>query len=193
MRCVNYAGIEMRIGILGSTRGTHLAALHDALQDDIKIVISNKADAGILQRAKERNLNTLHILSKGLTREAFDAQVTSVLEKENVELIVLIGYMRILSSSFVNHWQNKIINVHPSLLPLHAGLMDLQVHQAVLDAKENQTGCTVHYVIEEVDAGPVILQKRCKVLEDDTAANLKARVQSLESAALIEAIKLIRT
>lgn len=182
----------MRIAILGSTRGTHLPTLHGVLQDEIKIVISNNPNAGILARAKECNIKTSHINAKGLSREDYDQQISNVLEAMGIELIILVGYMRILSNAFVDKWRNKIINVHPSLLPLHSGLMDLQVHQAVLDAKEKQTGCTVHYVTEKVDSGPIILQKTCDVYSTDTVETLKARVQILEGKALLEAINIIR-
>ena len=99
--------------------------------------------------------------------------------------LLSVGYMRILSAEFVTEWNNKVINVHPSLLPAFAGKMDLEVHQAVLD----ETGCTIHYVTPEVDEGPVLLQKKCAVLKNDTAESLKNRVQLLEGAALVEAIQ----
>jgi phosphoribosylglycinamide formyltransferase-1 len=111
--------------------------------------------------------------------------------ERDVELVVLIGYMRILSPEFVTAWENKIINVHPSLLPDFAGGMGNAVHQAVLDAGKAETGCTVHYVTEEVDAGPIVVQKRCAVLPDDTVESLKVKVQELEAVALIEAINQI--
>lgn len=192
MRCENYVVTKMRIAILGSTRGTHLPALHDALKDEIKIVISNKADSGILDRARERYLEALHINAKDVSREVYDEKISQVLREHHIDLIVLIGYMRILTPAFVKQWQNKIINVHPSLLPKYAGLMDQQVHQAVLNAHETETGCSVHYVTEQVDSGPVILQKKCSVLANDTIESLKQRVQNFESTALLEAITIIR-
>ncbi len=181
----------IRLAILGSTRGTNLAALVAAiaakqLPATIEIVISNKKDALILERAKAAGLYAVFVDPTHLTRAEYDAKVSALLT--NVDLIVLIGYMRILSADFVHAWKNKIINVHPSLLPLHAGLMNLDVHRAVLAAGEMSTGCSVHYVTEEVDAGPVILQKQCEVLPGDTAESLRARVQALEGAALVEAI-----
>lgn len=183
----------IKLGILGSTRGTNLLSLIEAiaaykLSASIEIVISNKASAVILDRAKSYHLPTQFIDPTGLSRENFDKEVSAVLHQYEVDLVVLIGYMRILSADFVREWQDKIINVHPSLLPAHAGLMDLTVHQAVLSAKEKETGCTVHYVTEEVDAGPILLQKKCSVLVGDTAESLKERVQSLEGEALVEAI-----
>lgn len=186
----------IRLGILGSTRGTNLTAIAKAIEAEvlkasIEIVVSNKPDALILEKAKAFNLPAIYLPSKGLTREAYDHQLTSLLKRYQVDLVVLIGYMKILSSEFTECWSNQIINIHPSLLPAFAGLMDLDVHRAVLVAGEKQSGCTVHFVTEEVDAGPIILQKSCKVLENDTPELLKSRIQQLEGALLVDAIKVI--
>jgi phosphoribosylglycinamide formyltransferase-1 len=183
----------IRLGVLGSTRGTNLQALLNAinagtLAAEIAIVISNKADALILNLARTANIATQFISATGLTREAYDAQLHASLQAAGVDLVVLIGYMRILSREFVQQWQGKILNVHPSLLPAYAGLMDRQVHAAVLAAKEKETGCTVHWVTAEVDAGPILLQRTCPVSANDTVDELKARVQALEGEALIAAI-----
>ncbi len=185
-----------RLAILGSTRGSNLLPIIKAIDDGllparIEIVISNKREALILTRAQEAGLNTQFIDAAGLTREAFDANVSAVLQAHEIDLIVLIGYMRILSAEFVQRWRNKIINVHPSLLPAFAGQMDLAVHEAVLAAGVSETGCTVHYVTEEVDAGPIVLQESCHVAKDDTAESLKQRVQALEGKALVQAIQII--
>lgn len=186
----------IRLAVLGSTRGTNLNALVAAIHDhqlaaSIELVMSNKADAPILEKATHFGLKAIFADPKGLSREEYDEYLSQVLKQYDIELIVLIGYMRILSSSFVLAWKNKIINIHPSLLPAYAGLMNLEVHQAVIDAAENETGCTVHFVTEEVDAGPILLQKRCPVFANDTPDLLKERVQQLEGGALIEAIKKI--
>lgn len=183
----------MRLAILGSTRGTNLDAIVSAIKQqridaNIVNVISNKKDALILQRAQSFGLPYELIESRAITREDFDELISKRLVACDVDLIVLIGYMRILSATFVSRWENKIINVHPSLLPHFAGLMDLDVHRAVLAAKHKTTGCTVHYVTAEVDNGPILVQKRCAVLTEDTAEILKARVQALEGEALVEAI-----
>jgi len=103
---------------------------------------------------------------------------------------MLVGFMRIVSAEFCREWQGRIINVHPSLLPKHAGGMDLEVHRAVLEAQEEESGCTVHIVTEEVDGGPVVVQPRVKVLSGDTPESLKARVQAEEGPALLEAVRL---
>lgn len=185
----------IRLGILGSTRGTNMLAIIEAIEEQIldariEIVLSNKEQALILERAKFFEIPTEYLNSKGLTRSEYDAKISSVLACYEVDLVVLIGYMRILSKEFVNTWHHRIINVHPSLLPAFAGMMDLEVHQAVLNAGVNETGCTVHYVTEQVDAGPTIVQAKCKVLKTDTINTLKDKVQQLEATALIEAIKI---
>lgn len=186
----------MRLGVLGSTRGTLMLDLIAAIQQntlaaEIPIVLSNKSDALILENAKRHGLSSVFVDPTNLAREIYDEQITKILKQHKVDLVVLVGYMRILSKNFVETWANNIINIHPSLLPAFAGKMDKQVHQAVLNAKVHETGCTVHYVTEEIDAGPVIIQKKCDVLPHDTVEQLKARVQALEGIALIEAIKKI--
>lgn len=175
----------IRLGVLGSTRGTHLLTLLDAIKEkklhaSIEVVISNKNDALILERARQHNIPSYC--------ESDEAQLTNLLQEYAIDLIVLIGYMRILKAPFVRQWENKIINIHPSLLPAFAGKMDLDVHRAVLAAGVPETGCSVHYVAEEVDAGPIILQKKCAVLVNDTVESLKTRVQAQEGLALVEAI-----
>lgn len=184
----------MRLGIIGSTRGTNLLPIIEAIQNntlsaEMAVVLSNKKDALILEKGRAHGIPSFFVDPTGLTRDAYDAALTVILKEHAVDFIVLIGYMRILSAEFCKTWQRRIINIHPSLLPKHAGLMDLAVHQSVLDAHEIETGCTVHYVEEEVDGGPILLQKTCMVLATDTAESLKQRVQALEGDALVEAIK----
>jgi len=183
----------MRLAILGSTRGTNMDAIVEAIKQGqlaatIEIVLSDRSTAYILERARSYGLRSEFVNSDGLSRESYDLKMSDILTECHVDLIVLVGYMRILSSAFVERWKNKIINVHPSLLPAHAGKMDMDVHKAVLQEGDKETGCSVHYVIEQVDAGPVIIQKKCPVLTLDSPQNLKDRVQKLEGIALIEAI-----
>lgn len=183
----------IRLAILGSTRGSNLDALVTAIDKGrlaatIALVLSNKIETGILARARNFGLKSVFVNPEGLSREDFDNYLSSLLHQHHIDLVILIGYMRILSAPFVLNWQNRIINVHPSLLPAHAGLMDLAVHRAVLESADNLTGCTVHFVSEHVDAGPIILQKTCSVLPGDTPEHLKARVQQLEGEALVEAV-----
>ena len=184
----------VRVGVLGSTRGSSLQPILEALGAavlggiEIALVISNKKDAGILTRAAQHGLPWRHVpCKKGTPRAEYDAVVTSHLEAAGCEMLLLIGFMRIVSPEFCARWDRRALNVHPSLLPAHAGGMDLEVHQAVVDAKEASSGCTVHFVEAEVDGGAICVQKSCPVLPDDTAETLKARVQPLEGPALIEA------
>lgn len=185
----------IRLAILGSTRGSNLDALVTAIDEGhlaatIELVLSNKIEAGILTRARNFGLKSVFVNPEGINREDFDHYLSSLLHQHHIDLVILMGYMRILSAPFLLNWQHRIINVHPSLLPAHAGLMDLAVHRAVLESADRLTGCTVHFVTEHVDAGPIILQKTCSVLPSDTPECLKARVQQLEGQALIEAIAL---
>ena len=116
--------------------------------------------------------------------------MTMILKKHKVELVLLIGFMRILSSDFCNEWSGKILNVHPSLLPKYAGGMDINVYEEVLKNNDKETGCTIHLVTNKVDRGPIIIQKKCAVNPDDTVESLKTKVQSLEGFAFLEAIPL---
>lgn len=186
---------KLRIGVLGSTRGTALIPVIEAchsggLHAEIVSVISNKSAAPILEkgRALGVTVTTQFVSSKGLSREEYDAECTSILLSAGVDLVLLIGYMRILSKGFTDFWSGRCLNVHPSLLPKHAGGMDLAVHQAVIDAGEGESGCTIHEVTDVVDGGPIIVQKVVKVEKDDTAETLKAKIQLLEGIAFIEAI-----
>ncbi len=186
--------MSVRVGVLGSTRGTALQGVLDAirahtLSAEIAIVISEKPTAPILDRARLYKVPTQFVDPTGLAREEFDARVSAELRKANVELVLLIGYMRILSRSFVDEWRGRLLNVHPSLLPAFGGLMNRKVHEAVLAAGVSETGCTIHQVTEEVDAGPIVLQKRCPVLRGDTVDTLKDRVQALEQLAFVEVLR----
>lgn len=188
---------KLRLGILGSTRGTVMLSLIQAiklgeLNAEIAIVISNKSQALILERAHNENIQALFLSSKNLTREEYDAKISDTFINHHVDLVVLVGYMRILSKEFVNRWKNKIINIHPSLLPQFAGMMDTDIHHTVLQTHLPQTGCSVHYVTEDVDAGEILLQKKCFVLQNDTVETLKTRVQNLEAQALIEVIQSVQ-
>lgn len=184
----------MKIAVLGSTRGTSLQPIIDTIERgeldaSIQLAISNKTDAYILERARNCGLPALYLDSAGKTREEFDALMANELRARQIDLVLLIGWMRLLSPSFVEEWSGRVWNVHPSLLPAFAGLMDLEVHKAVLAAGARETGCTIHEVDEGTDTGPIILQKKCPVEVGDTPETLKAKVQALEGEAFIEAIK----
>ncbi len=185
----------VNIAVLGSTRGTDLDAVISSIKSGrinakISIVISNKHDAVILEKAATHRIETLFLNPKGKSREEYDTEIITILESKNIGLVLLIGYMRILSNKFIEAFRNRIINVHPSLLPAFAGGMDKNVHQAVLEHGAKLTGCTVHFVDEETDSGPIILQKTVEVSDDDTADSLKKKVQKAEQEILPKAVKL---
>ena len=187
----------IRLGVLGSTRGTDLEAILSAINNkklaaEVSVVISNRENAYILTRAKNHNVPSFFISHKDKSREEFDRNVTTILKQYNVELVLLIGFMRILSAEFCQAWRDRVLNVHPSLLPKYAGGMDMSVHKEVLKNGDHETGCTIHFVTETVDGGPVLVQKRCTVETDDTIVTLKSKVQDLEGRAFIEAIQLIQ-
>ena len=184
----------LKLVILGSTRGTNMQAIIDAINSSeinasIEMVISNRKDAFILQRAKDNNIAHKFISAKDKIREQYDDLLISEINSYNHDLILLIGFMRILSEKFTNEFSGKVLNVHPSLLPKHSGLMDLAVHQSVLDAGDVESGCTIHQVNEMVDGGKIELQLKCSVEKDDNAESLKQKVQVLESKAWVEVIK----
>jgi phosphoribosylglycinamide formyltransferase 1 len=190
----------MRIAILGSTNGSIVPKLAEGLKDlnlksdikfDISLIISNKEQAGILGKAKALDIKHKVCLSRGLEREVYDAKLTQILEDNNIDLILLVGFMRILSADFCRRWHKKVLNIHPSLLPKYQGLMDLSVHQAVLDNNDTETGCSVHWVTEDVDCGPVLAQRKVPVLANDDANSLKARVQAEEVGCYSDALVII--
>ena len=188
----------IRIGVLGSTNGTDLQTILDAieskkLKSKLSVVVSNKKEAFILKRAEKHKVPYYYISHKNMNRETFDGKITKVLKKHKVDLVLLIGFMRILSKSFCQQWKGKILNVHPSLLPKYAGGMDTNVHKEVLKNKEKETGCTIHFVTDEIDGGPVFIQKTCSVDQEDTITSLKRKVQTLEGQAFLEAIPLFET
>ena len=187
----------IRLGVLGSTRGTDLEAILNAINNkklaaEVSVVISNRENAYILTRAKNHDVPSFFISHKDKSREEFDRNVTTILKQYNVELVLLIGFMRILSAEFCQAWRDRVLNVHPSLLPKYAGGMDMNVHEEVLKNGDHETGCTIHLVTETVDGGPILVQKRCTVATDETIATLKSKVQALEGGAFIEAIQLIQ-
>jgi phosphoribosylformylglycinamidine synthase subunit PurL len=180
----------MNIAVLSSTNGTDLQMLIDKkekLPATLKIVICNK-ECGALERAQKNGIKSLLIISKGKEREFFDNEVSVVLEREQIDYIFLIGYMRILSATFCKRWKGKIINIHPSLLPAFAGGMDVNVHQAVLDYGCKISGCTLHYVTEDIDGGAIIMQRAVSIDKGETVETLKAKVQQVEQQVIIEAI-----
>ena len=186
----------LKLGVLGSTRGTDLDAIVSAIDEGIlnatiKLVISNKENAYILKRAEKNNIKSMFLSDYSVTREEYGNLLNKIFIDNNVDIVLLIGFMRILSKSFCKKWDNKILNVHPSLLPKYAGGINNNVHRDVLKNKDSETGCTIHYVTANVDSGPILIQKKCEVQPGDTIESLKDRVQDLEGQAFIEALHLI--
>ena len=188
----------LKLGVLGSTRGTDLDAIVSAINEGrlnatIKLVVSNKESAYILKRAEKNNIKRVFLSDHSLDREKYGNLLNETFLDNNVDIILLIGFMKILSKSFCKKWDNKILNVHPSLLPKYAGGINNNVHRDVLSNNDSETGCTIHYVTADVDSGPILIQKKCKVQPGDTVESLKNRVQHLEGQAFIEALHLIET
>lgn len=186
-----------RIGVLASTKGTDLQAIIDEMKEEkmpgieLACVLSNKKSAYALERAREQGYKAIFVDPANKTREEFDTKLVELLEENKVDLVVLIGYMRILSESFVRKFPNRIINVHPALIPKFCGpsFFGASVHEEVLKAGEKETGMTIHYVDEGCDTGQILLQKTCPVTPDDTPDTLKEKVQTLEKKWYPEVIR----
>jgi phosphoribosylglycinamide formyltransferase-1 len=182
------------IGILLSGRGSNFEAIAKNVASGkiprarIAIVISNRADAGGIEVARTLGLNVLVIPSKGKEREHHDREVVEALKQHNVDLICLAGYMRLLSPWFVKHFPHRILNVHPSLLPAFPGL---EAQEQAFAYGVKVTGCTVHFVDEELDHGPIIVQKTVQVFDIDDEHVLAARILEQEHVAYSEAINLV--
>jgi formyltetrahydrofolate-dependent phosphoribosylglycinamide formyltransferase len=179
-----------RVAVLISGRGSNLGSLIDAADGSYKIVhvISNIVDAGGLERAAAAGIATTVIPHAGKTREAFDAEIDAALRGVDAEIVVLAGFMRILSDGFVRGWEGKLINIHPSLLPAYKGT---KVHERVIAAKETTSGASVHFVVPELDAGPMIAQASVPVHPTDTPDDLAARVLEIEHRLYPDALKLL--
>jgi phosphoribosylglycinamide formyltransferase 1 len=182
-----------KLGILLSGRGSNFEAIADSigagrLQAEIAIVISNRGDAPGLESAMTRGLNARLIPSKGRVREEHDREVIVALKEAQVDLVCLAGYMRLLSPEFIRAFPNRILNIHPSLLPAFPGL---DAQRQALEHGVKVSGCTVHFVDEHLDEGPIILQKTVPVLEDDDAHSLASRILEQEHLAYPEAIQLL--
>jgi phosphoribosylglycinamide formyltransferase-1 len=185
--------MNKRLGILLSGRGSNFLAIADAvasgrLDAEIGVVISNQPEAPGIARARERGLNAQVLASKGLDREVYDRQLVAELRKNDVGLVCLAGYMRILSGYFIREFPLRILNIHPSLLPAFPGL-DAQ-HQA-LEHGVKISGCTVHFVDEGLDSGPIIRQAAVPVRDDDTVESLTTRILKEEHRIYTEGIALV--
>ena len=182
-----------RLGILISGRGSNFEAIADraasgSLPAEVAVVIANRADARGLEIARQRGLPAVCLPSKGLDREAYDLLLIEELQRREVDLVCLAGFMRLLSARFIRQFPNRILNIHPSLLPSFPGL-DAQ-HQA-LEHGVKISGCTVHFVDEYLDSGPIVLQAAVPVLDEDTAETLSARILKEEHRIYSEAIAIV--
>ena len=179
----------LNIGVLISGGGSNLQAIIDdceskKINGNIKVVISNREDAFGLERAKKHNIRSVF--------EKDEDEVIKILKEENIDLVVLAGYLKIISPKFVSEFENKIMNIHPALIPSFCGdgLYGEKVHQAVIDYGAKVSGATVHFVNEKADAGPIIMQDTVKVMDDDDAKTLAKRVLEVEHTILPRCVKL---
>lgn len=185
--------IVINIGVLASGRGTNLQAIIEAVEEGridgkISIVISDNRDAFALKRAEQYSIDTRYIDFKEFEdREDYDREIVKTMKKKKVDLVVLAGYMRILSPYFIRTYKNKIINIHPALLPSFSGL---HAQKQTVEYGVKISGCTVHFVDEGVDSGPIILQKAVEVKDDDTEESLAERILKEEHQIYPRAIQL---
>jgi phosphoribosylglycinamide formyltransferase 1 len=187
--------MKRRVAILISGRGSNMAALIEAARKEdfpaeIAIVISNRADAVGLEKARASGVATLAIESKpfGKDRAAFEAALQSALDQHRIELICLAGFMRLFTAEFVRHWYGRMLNIHPSLLPSFPGL---EPQAQALRAGVKVSGATVHFVVPETDAGPILMQGAVAVRDDDTPETLAARILKIEHRIYPEALHLV--
>jgi phosphoribosylglycinamide formyltransferase-1 len=186
--------MKRRIGVLLSGRGSNFVALAESATSgripnaEIAIVVSNREGAPGIEKAEQLGIATRVIPSKGLERETYDRQVVAVLQEYKIDLICLAGYMRLLSPYFVASFPNRILNIHPSLLPAFPGL---ESQRQALEYGVKFAGCTVHFVDENLDAGPIVLQAAIPVLDQDTEVSLSERILAEEHRIYSEAVKLV--
>jgi phosphoribosylglycinamide formyltransferase 1 len=182
-----------RLGILISGRGSNFEAIADriaagTLDAEIAVVISNRESAPGLEAARRRGLNAVALPSRGLDREIYDRRLGDELEQHQVDLVCLAGFMRLLSAGFIRRFANRILNIHPSLLPAFPGL---DAQRQALEHGVKLAGCTVHFVDEDLDAGPIVLQMAVPVRDDDTVESLSARILAEEHRIYSEAIAIV--
>jgi phosphoribosylglycinamide formyltransferase 1 len=184
----------IRIGILISGRGSNMLALADAVREgrvaetEIAIVISDQANAAGLAHAQSRNIKTVVVERRGRSRDEHDRELVAVLQEHQVDFVCLAGYMRLLSPHFLSAYQNRILNIHPSLLPAFPGL---DAQKQALEHGVRFSGCTVHFVDETLDGGPIIAQRVVPVLDDDTEETLSARILEEEHKLYSEALVIV--
>ena len=183
-----------RIGVLLSGRGSNFEALAESIGAgripgaEIALVVSNRDGAPGIEKARARGISTRVIPSKGLEREAYDRQVAAALQDAKVDLVCLAGYMRLLSPYFIAAFPQRILNIHPSLLPAFPGL---EAQRQALEHGAKFTGCTVHFVDENLDAGPIVLQSAVAIRDDDTVESLSERILGEEHRIYTEAVRVV--
>jgi phosphoribosylglycinamide formyltransferase-1 len=188
---------QVKIGVLISGSGTNLQSLIDYIEKGIikgiiKVVISNRKDAYGLERAEKYKIDAVYIRQKDYESfEAFNNAIIDELKAHDVELVVLAGYLKILTPKFIGEYKNRIINIHPSLIPAFCGkgYYGIKVHEEVINYGVKISGATVHFVDEEADTGPIIIQEAVEVADDDTAESLQAKVLKIEHKILPLAVK----
>ncbi len=186
---------KINLAVFASTKGTDLQAIIDAIgagnlkEADLKFVLSNKKDCYALERARHHGFKVIFVDPTGKTREEYDKECLRHLKEEKIDLVLLLGYMRIVSDILVNAYRNRMMNIHPSLLPKYAGGMNRNVHEEVLKNKEKESGCTLFFIDGGVDTGHVISQARIEINKGETVESLKQRVQEQEKILILRAIK----
>lgn len=186
--------MKKRIAVLLSGRGSNFEALAESIARgripgaEIAVVVSHREGAAGIERARARGIDARVIPSKGLDREVFDRQVIAVLNEKKIDLVCLAGYMRLLSSTFVHAFRDCILNIHPSLLPAFPGL---EAQRQALEHGAKFAGCTVHFVDENLDAGPIILQAVIPIEDNDTVDSLSARILAEEHRIYSEAVRIV--
>lgn len=193
----------MKLAILGSTKGTDAECILQSIQDGIlqgitiECIISNRKNALILDKAEKYGIPSIFLSVKNvdgttISREQYDENLNMLLTHHNIDYVLLIGWMRILSSKFVKQWENKILNIHPSLLPAYAGQMDMNVHRAVIERGCKVTGATLMFIDDGADTGPIIDQTPIKIDSTDSPEKLKEKVQKAEKELFMNYLPLLR-
>ena len=191
--------MTFKLGVLASGNGTDLSAIYKEMDEgkmpgiEVALVISNVETAPVLERARARKIKSVFVDPKGKSKEKYDQELVVLMKEANVDLVCLIGYMKILTPVFVGAFPRHIINVHPALLPKYGGngWYGMKVHEAVLANGEKESGMTIHYVDIGVDSGAMILQEKVAIEPGETPESLKAKVQELEKKAYPEAVRMI--
>ena len=185
------------IAVLISGGGTNLQSIIDGTESgeingNISIIISNRKDAYGLTRGENHDIKSIYLPGVGISQEEYDEKLLKILKTEEIDLIILAGFLKILGNKFIQAYENKIINIHPSLIPSFCGdgFYGLKVHEKVLEYGVKVSGATTHFVNEVADAGPIIMQACVEVLDEDTPEELQKRILKIEHSILVESVKL---